>query len=95
MALDALVESFNECLEGRSTGVGPQRQFEHVHTAATGLAPAYGVLADLHALGQFGLAQAGIGPEGVELLKEQLVLLTVERVSHPVPAAGATGQDQS
>lgn len=95
VALNALVELFHEGLERGAAGVGPYRQLEHVDASAPGLAAADDVLADLHPRRQLHLTEPSIRPEGVELLKEQLVLVTVKRASHPAAGAYAAAQDQS
>lgn len=94
VALDSFVQALDECLKRRAARVCPQGQLEDVDAPSPRFAAADDVLANLQALRQLHLAQASIGPEDVQLLKEQLVLLTVERASHPDLAANATGQDQ-
>lgn len=94
MALDSFVQALDECLKRRAARVCPQGQLEDVDAPSSRFAAADDVLANLQALRQLHLAQASIGPEDVQLLKEQLVLLTVERASHPDLAANATWQDQ-
>lgn len=95
MALNSFVQPLDERLKRCAARVGPQRQLKDIDATPAGLTPADDVLADLHALRQLHLAQAGFGPEDVQLLKEQLVFLTVKRASHPGAAANATEQDQS
>lgn len=94
MALDALVQLFDEGFEGGTAGMCPKRQLEHVDAPTPGLAAADDVLADLHPRRQLRLTQPSIRPEGVEFLKEQLVLLTMKRASHPAAVAHAAAQDQ-
>jgi len=94
VALDALVEPFDEGLKRGVAGVRPQSQLEHVNTTVAGLAATDEILTDVHPVRQFHLTEPSLRPEGVELIKEQLVLLTVKRVSHPVAVAHAADQDQ-
>lgn len=94
MPLNTLVELLHEGLERGAAGVGPERQLEYVDAPAPGLAAADDVLANLHSRRQLRLTEPSIRPEGVELLKEQLVLVAMKRASHPAAVAYAAAQDR-